>query len=300
MRFRSYTVFVRYHKVRMALLMALPFVFLCCSSLFLAWITADMRYSVSLFGLVFMFTILMTITPSENSEWSLQAEPRNHLMPPCHAVDMIVNNLRKRKLLPDSFQVYLSRTNPQTPYAIVDGFERCNIVLSHYDYPLWKQGVAEAIIMHEVGHAAHTVARLSALRPVQKLDKVLRLAVACHLLVLLLTYPERAVTFVAFLGLTSCLVTMLLGKMVQRPLNHSAEFVADSHTAYTCGVQGVKGWLDYFEFGLRAYKNGDGGISPSTSHTHPAPIARIKALRLFVCEHLVQKQAKEMAPPAHA
>jgi Zn-dependent protease with chaperone function len=176
------------------------------------------------------------------------------------------------------------------PCIYVHGFERCYIMVSHNDYPLWKQGAAEAVILHEVGHAATLTARLASLRPISKLNKVLYLAMVGHLLVMAFAPSESPISFIVLFGLAFCLATVLIGLLITKPLNHSAEYVADSHIVSTAGLTGIQGFLSYFADGL---KGGVGGkiISPYAKDTHPAPKDRIAALHLYVRDVLEVRTA---------
>ncbi|MFM2374581.1 MAG: Peptidase family [Candidatus Parcubacteria bacterium] len=283
MPFRSYKSFVRFHKARMAVLMLLPFVFSVVWCSLTAYLFGDVRYPVVLWVMVMLFTLLLVITPPEACSATQNTFVCGTQMPPSHHADSVVHRLRQAGCLPAHCTVHLDTTQVLVPRIYACGTESASIVLSRHDYPLWRHGVAEAVIMHEVGHVTGPLALAVTLNSTHALCRVLCVTALMHLAVWQ-TVLDTSLSIVALFGAICCLATILMCELVLTPLRHSAEYVADSHAVKTGGVAGARGLMSYFEDGLYAFTYHTGGvaISPQKKSTHPAPTDRIAALRLYI------------------
>jgi hypothetical protein len=200
---------------------------------------------------------------------------------PIHALDFVERRLRNAQLLDARFVLELDHETMSPPRVYLHALPY-RVVLPENDHELWRPGVAEAVIMHEVGHA-NSLCEVAYKRCSEHMRHLWFCAAGiCAVAMCLYNMPHAVV---AFTLLCICAACGIVHTQSERPLLHSIEFVADSHIANALGDRGVRAMMQYFSADIQTHKlhpENRQHTAPRAEHTHPAPQDRIDAFELFL------------------
>jgi len=282
----TYKAFTQKHTARVLWYSVLPFLCLGvgCAAIALAFNGA--YASVLFIGVCFGVCLPLQDTEADGS-WpqfvagaTLVATPNT-----VHTLDHIVSRLRAQKLLPPQCAVLLNRTVVDVPKIYIRGFgsRKHAIVMPHLSRHVWRNGVAEAVIMHEVGHAAYWWSRIFRTDLNWTLDGVCTLAMFFQTGCMFIEFSNGHLILFdqSALGAICCGIVSIVAHLSTKRRLHSIEFLADAYAARTLGVRGAQGLIQYFEDSANsAY--GTPETCATESLTHPSMQARIEALKLFI------------------